>query len=53
MSLLLHLNDPDEDVRKASKYALKLVGPLMEAPGTNGYIYFKKIQIVNPKIVFT
>ncbi|KAL5022847.1 hypothetical protein ScPMuIL_002002 [Solemya velum] len=33
--LLLHLNDPDNDVRKACKYALRMLGPLMESEETN------------------
>ncbi|KAK6184716.1 hypothetical protein SNE40_007128 [Patella caerulea] len=35
ISLLLHLNDPDYDVRKACKYALRLLGPLMGSDAIN------------------
>ncbi|ESO87809.1 hypothetical protein LOTGIDRAFT_234834 [Lottia gigantea] len=35
VSLLLHLNDPDHEVRKACKYALRLLGPLMGSDAIN------------------
>ncbi len=38
VSLLVHVNDADEGVRKAAKAALKLVGPLTEAPATNAML---------------
>jgi hypothetical protein len=39
MSLLLHLNEDDEDVCVACKVALKQIGPLLESTKTNEYEY--------------
>ncbi|KAL3859489.1 hypothetical protein ACJMK2_009708 [Sinanodonta woodiana] len=35
ISLLLHLNDPEEDVVKACKYSLRLLGPLLGSEAIN------------------
>ncbi|XP_074645058.1 maestro heat-like repeat-containing protein family member 1 [Tubulanus polymorphus] len=35
VSLLMHLNDPDSDVVKSCKYALRLLGPLMGSDDLN------------------
>ncbi|XP_076448959.1 maestro heat-like repeat-containing protein family member 1 isoform X1 [Babylonia areolata] len=35
ISLLLHLNDVDHEVRKSCKYALRLLGPLMRSQAIN------------------
>ncbi|XP_013392835.1 maestro heat-like repeat-containing protein family member 1 isoform X1 [Lingula anatina] len=36
VSLLLHLNDPEEQVQKSCKFALRLLGPLMGSTAING-----------------
>ncbi|XP_041376876.1 maestro heat-like repeat-containing protein family member 1 [Gigantopelta aegis] len=35
MSLLLHLNDSEPEVKKGCKYALRMLGPLMESEAIN------------------
>ncbi|XP_071092263.1 maestro heat-like repeat-containing protein family member 1 [Haliotis cracherodii] len=35
ISLLLHLNDPEPDVKKACKYALRMLGPLIGSEAVN------------------
>ncbi|XP_061166579.1 maestro heat-like repeat-containing protein family member 1 isoform X3 [Saccostrea echinata] len=36
VSLLLHLNDPETEVKKACKFSLRLLGPLMGSETING-----------------
>ena len=38
MSMLLHLNEDQPDVRQACKVALKQIGPLLESAKTNEYV---------------
>ena len=40
MSMLLHLNEDQPDVRQACKIALKQIGPLLESAKTNEYVWF-------------
>ncbi|XP_052059790.1 maestro heat-like repeat-containing protein family member 1 isoform X2 [Mytilus californianus] len=50
VSLLLHLNDPDKEVKKACKFSLRLLGPLLESEAINNK--FQKYLLEDANLIY-
>ncbi|CAG2232807.1 unnamed protein product [Mytilus edulis] len=50
VSLLLHLNDPEQEVKKACKFSLRLLGPLLESEAINNK--FQKYLLEDANLIY-